>query len=70
MLETLKTIYNPKRNWKQQTAMVSKDRKEHIWYAYGESLKCVLRFCIYIHFSVSSYMDVSYEILKEWAINR
>ncbi len=50
MLETLKAVYNPKRSWKQQTAMVSKDRKKHIQHAHGESLKCDLRFYIHADF--------------------
>lgn len=44
MLETLKTVYTPKRNRKRQTATVSKDRKKHIQYAYGENLRVIYAF--------------------------
>ena len=64
MLETLKTIYNPKRNWKRYTAMVSKDGKEHIQYAYGENLSVIYAF---IFTQTSDFIlnkIIFYEILK------
>ena len=46
MLGTLKAIYTPKRNRKRQTAMVLKNRKKHIQYAYGESLSVFYAFVL------------------------